>query len=129
MNLTIKKSRNKASPYEAKDKRQYEQLKELPSQREVFILLSLRANGDEGVYGLDIQRGIEECSKGAIRLSNGSLYSLLKRLRNKKYLDSYEGDPLGGGAKRQYYFLTEAGQSLVHSIDNFLAQLKNWTPE
>lgn len=107
----------------------YDQLQQAPIQRELLILLSLRASKDNGVYGLDIQRAIQECSGGAITISHGSLYTLLKRLRAKKYINSYEGDALGGGAKRHYYYLTESGQSLVAASNAFFNNLQNWTPE
>lgn len=133
MNLSVLKQKSgRASPEAVARKKElysYAQLQRIPSQSELFILFSLQAAGEKGVYGLDIQRAVQECSGGEISLSSGSLYSLLKRLRNKGLLDSYEGDALGGGAKRHYYSLTKKGKTIVSSVVTFFSQLQEWVPE
>ncbi len=101
---------------------------DLPPQRELILLWALQGTGRYGAYGLDLQRAVEQCSQGRESFSIGSLYSLLKRLRSKGYVDSYEGDSLGGGARRQYYFLTEDGTRLVSEINQFFGTLQNWMP-
>ncbi|MEL6879053.1 MAG: PadR family transcriptional regulator [Cyanobacteria bacterium J06607_10] len=107
----------------------YAQLKEVPVKRELLVLYSLSKSGRSGVYGLDIQRAVEECSGGAVKISDGSLYSLLKRLRRKAYVDSYEGNAVSGGAKRHYYFLTDKGAALVNASNTFFDELQGWSPE
>ena len=99
----------------------------IPSQTEQYILLVLR--GSLAVYGLDIQRAFSESSEGQESISVGSLYALLKRLKSKGLVDSFEGKSIGGGAKRQYYFLTEKGESVVKSSENFIRKLSEWNPE
>ena len=99
----------------------------LPSQTEQYILLVLQ--GNPGVYGLDNQRAVSESSKGQESISVGTLYVLLKRLKSKELVDSFQGKSVGGGAKRQYYFLTEKGESVVKSSENFIRKLSEWTPE
>jgi DNA-binding PadR family transcriptional regulator len=98
-----------------------------PSQTEQYILLVLR--GASGVYGLDIQRAFSESSEGQESISVGSLYSLLKRLKSKGLVDSFQGNSISGGAKRQYYLLTEKGESVVKSSENFIRKLSEWTPK
>jgi DNA-binding PadR family transcriptional regulator len=98
-----------------------------PSQTEQYILLVLQ--GASGVYGLDIQRAFLESSGGQESISVGSLYALLKRLKSKELVDSFQGNSIGGGAKRQYYFLTEKGESVVKSSENFIRKLSEWTPK
>lgn len=109
-------------------KTEYKQWELLP-QTELLILWAIRSAGSHGVYGLDIQRAIKESSDGHESVSTGSLYSLLKRLRRRGYVESREGDALGGGAKRQYYFLTDSGRSVLESIDFFFSRLQHWSPE
>lgn len=99
-----------------------------PPTKELFILWAIRGTGKIGAYGLDIQRAVHHCSNGNESISIGTLYSLLKRLRNRGYVDSYEGDALGGGAKRQYYFLTEKGHGVLAVFDVFQSKLQQWTP-
>ncbi|MEO0644792.1 MAG: PadR family transcriptional regulator [Cyanobacteria bacterium J06650_10] len=96
-----------------------------PPQRELWLLLALRGAGPEGAYGLAIKSKIEESSGGSETFSVGSLYTLLKRLRNKGYVDSYEGDSPGGGGTRQYYHLTEKGFETLRRVDDFLHCLQS----
>ncbi|NES24738.1 MAG: PadR family transcriptional regulator [Symploca sp. SIO3E6] len=100
----------------------------IPPQTELLILWAIRKSGSKGVYGLDIQRAFRECSGGSESISLGSLYSLLKRMRKKGYVESCEGDAIGGGAKRQYYSLTKAGESVVKYADDFFTRLREWSP-
>ena len=100
----------------------------LPSQRELIFLWTIQGSGKHGVYGLDLQRAISECSGENETVSHGTLYSTLKRLRQKGWIDSYEGDALGGGAKRQYYFLTKDGERILERITQFLSDLQQWQP-
>ena len=101
---------------------------QLPSQRELLFLWTIQGSGKSGVYGLDLQKAIVECSEGNESVSHGTLYSILKRLRQKGWVDSYEGDPLGGGAKRQYYFLSEEGNKILAKVSRFLDNLQRWKP-
>lgn len=98
---------------------------ELPSQTELLLLWVIQSAGRNGIYGLDIQRTISEASEGHESISVGSLYSLLKRLRERGYVDSREGEALGGGAKRRYYFLTDSGRSLMAFVNNFISRLQS----
>lgn len=102
---------------------------ELPAQTELLILWAIGDTPQPGVYGLDIQRAFEECSAGRESISLGSLYSTLKRLRKKGYVDSVEGDALGGGAKRQYYHLTESGKAVARNASEFYRRLQQWQPQ
>ncbi|OKH43479.1 hypothetical protein NIES30_25020 [Phormidium tenue NIES-30] len=88
----------------------------------------MRNGQHPGVYGLDIQRAIEECSGGNIKISVGTLYSMLKRLRGKGYITSVEGNAPAGGGNRQYYSLTDAGNSVVDFANDFIARLQDWQP-
>ena len=57
---------------------------EFPPQSELLVLWAIRNGSSPGVYGLDIQRAIEESSSGNVNISVGTLYSMLKRLRKKR---------------------------------------------
>ena len=48
------------------------------------------------------------------QLSEGTLYSILKRLERKGYIESYWGDETQGG-RRKYYRITEEGKDLHHN--------------
>ena len=100
----------------------------LPAQRELLFLWAIEGTGQSGCYGLDLQRSINDCSRGAEQVSTGTLYSTLKKLKRKGWIDSYEGDALGGGAKRVYYFLTDDGVELLERVNAFLSRLRQWQP-
>jgi len=101
---------------------------EFPPQSELLVLWAIRNGSSPGVYGLDIQRAIEESSSGNVNISVGTLYSMLKRLRKKGYVTSVEGNAPAGGGKRQYYSLTDAGSELVDFVDRFIHRLQCWHP-
>ena len=101
----------------------------LPSQTELLILWAISNSGRQGVYGLDIQRAIADCSMGNECTSVGTLYSSLKRLRSRGFITSVEGDPIAGGAKRQYYHLTKDGEAVVSYANDFISRLSAWVPE
>jgi DNA-binding PadR family transcriptional regulator len=100
----------------------------LPAQTELLVLWAISNTGDNGIYGLDIQRAIADCSGGNESISVGTLYSSLKRLRSRGFVTSVEGDPIAGGAKRQYYHLTESGRAVVNYSNNFISRLSAWIP-
>ena len=97
------------------------------SKTELLILLVLHGATTPGVYGLDIQKAILEC--GNETLSTGSLYFVLKRLRSSGYITSTEGQPMAGGARRQYYSLTTEGISVLSQTLEFISNLHNWVSE
>ena len=99
-----------------------------PSQTELQILFVLHNKKNDGVYGLDIKKAIDFCSGENEELSLGTLYSLLKRLRSKGFICSYDGSSVGGGANRKYYRLTDIGTSEVKRISKFYEKLQKWTP-
>jgi hypothetical protein len=101
----------------------------LPPLTELLVLWGIsnpnNNNNGTGIYGLDIQRAIADCSGGNESISVGTLYSSLKRLRSRGFVTSVEGDPIAGGAKRQYYHLTEAGKEIVVYANSFISRLHN----
>ena len=53
-------------------------------------------------------------------MSEGTLYSALKRLEQKGYLESYWGDDEGLGGRRKYYHITQEGLLQLEQ------QVKEW---
>ena len=100
----------------------------LPAQRELLFLWAIEGTGRGGCYGLDLQRAVNECSGESEQVSTGTLYSTLKKLKRKGWINSYEGDALGGGAKRVYYFLTDEGIEVLERVNAFLSKLRQWQP-
>ena len=69
---------------------------------EQVVLLAV-ARLDEDAYGMRIRAEIEE--RAGRRASIGAVYATLERLENKRYLESWLGEPMPerGGRPRRYY--------------------------
>ena len=73
-----------------------------------LIVLSLLSNRD--YYGFELA---SEISKD-IDISEGTIYPLLKRMKDEKYLETYLQES-SGGPPRKYYRSTEAGRQ--HTVE------------
>ena len=62
-------------------------------------------------YGYEL---VHEISKN-IEISEGTIYPLLRRLKNEKYVTTYLEESKEG-APRKYYTLTEAGRKMNESL-------------
>jgi PadR family transcriptional regulator PadR len=84
-----------------------------------IIILKALSEGDK--YGYEIGKYIESKSGGGYKLKQPTLYSSLKRLEDKKLIESYWGnDNVTNGGRRKYFKLTPKGKEL--SSEN----LKDW---
>lgn len=72
-----------------------------------ILLLSELSHQDQ--YGFEITQGIKKKSNDAYTMSEGTLYSALKRLEQKGFLESYWGDEESLGGRRKYYHITQDG--------------------
>ena len=72
-----------------------------------IILLVLLSKKE--LYGYEIARLIKEYSNLLYEIGEGTLYPALKRLEDKKLLDSYWGETDKGG-RRKYYKITLQGK-------------------
>lgn len=85
-----------------------------PVSDQVFhILLSLV---DRPRHGYGILLEVERRTGGHVTLGTGTLYSAIKRLRNRELVE--ETDAPGGtddDPRRRYYRLTELGRAVVRS--------------
>lgn len=80
------------------------------------LILYQLADGDK--YGYEIVKQIEDSSDGAIVLKQPTLYSLLKKLEQGKFISSYWQDSDIGG-KRHYYKLTDNGKAQLDTYPAF----------
>lgn len=70
-----------------------------------LLLLSLIAQRD--LYGYEMTGILKKLSEGTYEMSEGTLYSSLKRLERKQFVTSYWHETEGG--RRKYYHMTEEG--------------------
>ncbi|MGI4756681.1 MAG: PadR family transcriptional regulator [Janthinobacterium lividum] len=76
---------------------------------ESYILLSIRRLADDA-YGTLIIEDVEQLTGREVSL--GAVYTVLKRLENKRLVESRMGEPTGqrGGRAKRYFRLTTAGE-------------------
>jgi len=84
------------------------------SQPVLHILLAL---ADGALHGYAIKQGVEDRTKGAIRLGPGTLYEAIQRLQEGGLIEeaSLRSDAPNNGqeAQRRYYALTERGWDVL----------------
>ncbi|MEE6451705.1 PadR family transcriptional regulator [Gottfriedia acidiceleris] len=71
-----------------------------------ILLLSLVNTKD--MYGYQIVKTLKDNSNEHYNMSEGTLYPALKRLENKKWVQSYWNEP-DSGTRRKYYRITDDG--------------------
>lgn len=76
---------------------------------DIFILSIINK---QDTYGYEIAKCIKEKSEGAYAMGEGTLYPALKRLEEKKLVESYwQENELTG--QRKYYTITDKGQETL----------------
>ena len=97
----------------------YDQTSELPTMRQHLILFTLHC-AKEPIPGLEILRRLQIANGGVELMNLGNLYSDLKRLRKKGWVELNQGEPVGGGCYRGNYAITEAGNDTVLRVITLL---------
>jgi len=84
-------------------------------QEPTFLILAALAGGD--LHGYGIIKEVESLSDGRVRLSPGTLYGALDRLKNDGLVET-AGEERVEGRLRRYYHLTDPGAAaLQQEID------------
>lgn len=83
-----------------------------------LIPLILHQLVDEDKYGYDIVKKIEDDSNGVINIKQPTLYSLLKKLEQSRFITSYWKDSEIGG-KRHYYRITDNGKAQIDTYPSY----------
>jgi PadR family transcriptional regulator PadR len=78
------------------------------SQREFEVMGVIKSKPVKGSYGFEIADELEE--KLDQRPNIGAIYTMLKRLEQKGFLETYEGPANKNGRKITFYRITGAGQ-------------------
>ena len=85
---------------------------ELPQGTLDLLILRVIALGP--VHGYAIAQRLQQISKEALQLQQGSLYPALHRLENKKFLAA-EWGPTETGREAKFYKLTASGRAQLKS--------------
>ncbi len=81
-----------------------------------LCVLSMLQNGDR--YGYDVACDLSK----VIEVSDGSVYPVLRRLKDDGYVTSYL-EEASGGPPRKYYVITEAGTNYMNVLKSEWVQL------
>lgn len=83
----------------------------------VLEIVVLKIISEEDVYGYDLIKKMEQESDGYYTIKEGSLYPILYRLEDKKYIESYS-KAFDGERRvpRKYYKITDAGTSALYDL-------------
>jgi PadR family transcriptional regulator PadR len=93
---------------------------ELPQGTLDLLILRVVALGP--IHGYAIAQRIQQISKEALQLQQGSLYPALHRLENKRFLAA-EWGPTETGREAKFYKLTAAGRAQLESETESWARL------
>lgn len=87
------------------------------------IILSLLKK--EELYGYDLSKKIRAISKETFEIKEGTLYVVLKRLENNKFIQSYWDDTESGGGRRRYHRITKEGLKYLEDKEKEWEFFKN----
>lgn len=86
----------------------------------ILEIIVLKIISEEDVYGYELIKKMEMQSDGYYTIKEGSLYPILYRLEDKKYIESYskifEGERR---VPRKYYKITQIG---IEALNEMLEQ-------
>ncbi len=85
-----------------------------------ILIISLLNN--EKMYGYQLIQELDSRSGGVFRMKEGTLYPILYRLEDSKYIESYwEQDNVRRSVPRKYYRITADG---CNALDNMKQELE-----
>ena len=84
----------------------------------------LRRLMDKDSYGYEINKTIQEKTKGQYELKEATLYTAFRRLEQAGYILSYWGDEKTG-ARRRYYAITKERYQSANRTADLLRRKRN----
>ena len=92
----------------------------LPLTPAMFYVLVALADGD--THGYQILKDVEQLTSGAVRLSTGTLYGIIKRLLNDGLIREFGRGPGNNDERRRSYELTAFGRDVARAEATRLEQ-------
>ncbi|MFX0100249.1 MAG: PadR family transcriptional regulator [Candidatus Hodarchaeota archaeon] len=89
----------------------------------LIILRIIGEKGDEGAYGYQILKDLEDRTSGMLLLEEGTLYPMLRKLEKDEVLTSERRTPEGQGRERKYYMLSTKGKNIHALMAGFFSRL------
>jgi PadR family transcriptional regulator, regulatory protein PadR len=96
----------------------------------VIEILILKLLSIKNLYGYQLIQDLDEKSKGVFRMKEGTLYPVLYRLEDSKFIESYwEQESEKRGVPRKYYRITPAGKAeledMKKELDAFITAIRS----
>lgn len=91
----------------------------------VLDMLVLKLLENEEKYGYQIISELKEKSSERFVLKEGTLYPILYRLEDDKFVESKWSEAVGKKVPRKYYVITEEGRKALKEIENLWRDITN----
>lgn len=93
----------------------------------LIILRIIKNYSDEGIYGYQILKDLENASDKMLILEEGRLYPLLRKLEDwgpvGEKISLIKSRKEESGRKRKYYSLTEQGNKIYNHLEGYFSKL------
>lgn len=89
---------------------------EAQMKKGVLDMLVLKLLEEDAKYGYQIINELSEKSNDRFLLKEGTLYPILYRLEDDKYVESRWSEAAGKKVPRKYYVITDAGRNALKEI-------------
>lgn len=93
----------------------------------LIILRIIKNYGDEGIYGYQILKDLEQSSDMMLILEEGRLYPLLRKLEHwgptEEQISLIKSRKEESGRKRKYYSLTDQGYKIYNHLEGYFSKL------
>jgi len=89
----------------------------------VLDMLVLKLLESEEKYGYQIINELKEKSNERFQLKEGTLYPILYRLEDDKYVESKWSEAIGKKVPRKYYVITQEGREALREIEKIWREI------
>ena len=87
----------------------------------VVILQIIKRYPEDGIYGYQLIKTIEEETQNLLVVEEGTVYPLLRKMEKDGVLQSEKKEK--DGRQRKYYILTDEGKKLLNHMAGFFSKL------
>jgi DNA-binding PadR family transcriptional regulator len=87
----------------------------------VVILQIIKRYPEDGIYGYQLLKTIEEETQNLLIVEEGTVYPLLRKMEKDGVLQSEKKEQ--DGRQRKYYILTDEGKKLLNHMAGFFSKL------
>jgi DNA-binding PadR family transcriptional regulator len=87
----------------------------------VVILEIIKRYPEDGIYGYQLLKTIEEETQNLLIVEEGTVYPLLRKMEKDGVLQSEKKEK--DGRQRKYYILTDEGKKLLNHMAGFFSKL------